>query len=50
VKIDFSGNEISYTRQKSKEHKRKDKVTRIGKGDYVYSGVVQPAMNCFSCF
>ena len=30
VKIDFSGNEISYTRQKSKEHKRKDKVTRIG--------------------
>lgn len=29
VKIDFSGNEISYTRQKSKEHKRKDKVTRI---------------------
>lgn len=28
VKIDFSGNEISYTRQKSKEHKRKDKVTR----------------------
>ena len=22
----------------------------IGKGDYVYSGVVQPAMNCFSCF
>lgn len=29
VKIDFSSNEISYTRQKSKEHKRKDKVTRI---------------------
>lgn len=29
VKIDFSGNEISYTRQKSKEHKRRDKVTRI---------------------
>lgn len=29
TKIDFSGNEISYTRQKSKEHKRKDKVTRI---------------------
>lgn len=29
VKIDFSGKEISYSRQKSKEHKRKDKVTRI---------------------
>ena len=29
VKIDFSGNEISYTRQKSKDHKRKDKTTRI---------------------
>ena len=29
VKMDFSGNEINYTRQKSKEHKRKDKFTRI---------------------
>ena len=29
VRIDFSGNEISYTRQKSKDHKRKDKTTRI---------------------
>lgn len=26
------------------------KLLQLGKGDYVYSGVVQPAMNCFSCF
>nr|DAS75866.1 MAG TPA: hypothetical protein [Caudoviricetes sp.] len=25
-------------------------MQRKGKGDYVYSGVVQPTMNCFSCF
>lgn len=29
VRIDFSSKEISYTRQKSKEHKHRDKVTRI---------------------
>ena len=29
VQADFSGDEISYMRQKSKEHKRKDRITRM---------------------
>lgn len=29
VQMDFSGNEVSYMRKKSSEHKRKDRITRI---------------------